>query len=419
MKTLECSLQEAVVGGVLYDPSWLNEVLQLGDNADLFTEPESVSVWRVIMELHSEGFAPDAVLVNERIKRDKVSVPAATLSRMLLGSAPTSMSLADYVRDLMAQANARKRESLWADGSQARKAENAEGEQETAEMIGRTFAQPEPVQTIQGAAAEFAAEIERGVVPDLGIPTGLIDIDRSLGTLQPAELVLVAARTSVGKSSFVRQVGMRAAFDGRPVVFVSTEMGAREIAIASARQQTGIPWRKGEELPGPESKAFAEMVRRISVLSTFKLVAPQTLSAMIARFETMMEADFAPRLFVVDYIQQIDSEKEKGETLASAIGRISRALKEFALKHSVVVLAAAQLNREAVKDEEPQPHHLRDSGSLEQDADRVLMMKLETEDEATRFATVRMFQRKHRNGAQGSVRLNFDRWTTRFANYAA
>jgi replicative DNA helicase len=90
-----------------------------------------------------------------------------------------------------------------------------------------------------------------------------------------------------------------------------------------------------------------------------------------------------------------------------------------ALKHKVVVLAAAQLNREAVKDEEPQLHHLRDSGSLEQDADRVLMMKLEKEDDAERYAVVKIFQRKHRNGAQGMVRINFDRWTTRCANYAA
>jgi replicative DNA helicase len=257
-------------------------------------------------------------------------------------------------------------------------------------------------------------------VPDYGIATGLIDIDRGLGTLQPGELIVVAARPGCGKSSILRQIGCRTAIDGRKVALVSTEMGAKEIVRAAARQLSNVAWRRGESLPKAEAETFMESVRKISVLSTLRLTEERRLAPMLAKWRALMGEEFPPQMFIVDYLQQLDSEMKKGETLATAVGRISSALKGFAKDHRVVVLAAAQLNRESAKDGDPQLHHLRDSGSIEQDADRVLMLKLDDSTPATmRNCVVQVFQRKNRNGPVGDCKLTFDRWTTRFSNYAA
>ena len=413
-------IEEAVIGTILLYPWAFNQCRQAQVSADWFPNDACRAVWKQCVSLHEEGKLPDAVLIGERLKRLglQVEVPPLILSRMISSSASSALSFGDYLRELGDALNARKREALWVDGRNARKAESPEREQEAVTELARTFIAPKPEQTIQEAAAAFDRELEQGVVPDLGLSTGFCDIDRSLGTLQPGELVIVAGRPGGGKSSLVRQIAGKTALEGRETAMVSTEMGAREIAIAAARQVSGIPWKLGAEMPKDMLAAFRESVKKISTLATLKLIPIRRLSPMMARFHAMMEWDDPPKLFVIDYIQQIDSEKGKGETLSMAIGKVSSALKAFALDYQVSVIATAQLNRDSVKDSEPQLVHLRDSGSLEQDADRVLMLRFTNEDDnESRYATVTVYQKKNRNGALGQARLTFDRWTTRFANH--
>ena len=127
----------------------------------------------------------------------------------------------------------------------------------------------------------------------------------------------------------------------------------------------------------------------------------------------------SPDLYVFDYVQQLDpGDGPSGENMATRIGRITGRLKELAMETKTPVLAAAQLNRESAKEGEPQLHHLRDSGAIEQDADRVVMMQMSSvtpPDQPT--AELNVFQRKNRNGPIGDITLAFDRRTTRFANH--
>ena len=416
----EWSVEDCVVGSCMGVPEWYNLALQEGVEADWFSDSKCRALWNLFAELRGAGLSTDIVVVHDRLKGQPASEirDLAFLGGMMGAQAPTRLSFCEYILVLRNKWLASERGKLWQRGKDARAANDVDSEQTAADGISRTFIPPNEPESLQSAAAAFAGELDRGTLPDFGLPTGLLDADRDLGTLQPGELVIVAARTGVGKSSFVRQVGAKVALDGRGVVMVSTEMGAREIAIAAARQQSGIPWNPKVTLPKPMADEFGAMVRKISVLSTFKLVEQKALSTMMARFSVLMETEFPPQLFVVDYIQQIDAAQQKGETLSSAIGRVSTALKAFALRHKVVVLAAAQLNRDSIKEGEPQLIHLRDSGSLEQDADRVLMMKLADDgDTASRYATVNLYQKKNRNGGEGLVKLTFDRWTTRFANH--
>ena len=331
---------------------------------------------------------------------------------------PTALSFTEGLRHLLNAHNKRVREALWAEGKLASNKRDAEAERVLGEKIAETFKSLNPPQSLQSAAAEFASELERGAAPDLGLATGLIDIDRTLGKLQPGELIVVAARPGCGKSSLIRQICAQIAFDGQLCVLVSTEMGAKEIALSAARQISRVPWAKDRPVPNDQLETFRNAVKRISTLATFRLIEARQLAGLISKWTAMTQEEFPPVLYCVDYLQQLDAGMRKGETLAASVGRISGELKAFARDHKSVVLAAAQLNRESAKEGDPQLYHLRDSGAIEQDADRVIMLKLaDNEPVDGRFCTVHVFQRKNRNGPLGDCRLTFDRWTQRFANY--
>jgi replicative DNA helicase len=417
------NIEEAVIGWILeFSPDALAQALGAGCRAEWFGDEKCRALWSIIEEAAPKYPSVSAVVLANEIAAKGMTerITLVDLSRILAAAVPTSMSFRDALRWLAADYARKVRSGLWMEGSEAAKKADSEHEEATSDRIAETFADMLPPETLQQAASELAGELGRGEPADYGIPTGLVDIDRGMGSLQPGELIVVAARPGCGKSSILRQIACRTAIDGRKVAVVSTEMGAKEIVRAAARQLSGVAWRRGESLPAAERAEYLEALRRISVLSTLRLTEDRRLSTMLAKWRALMGEEFPPQLFVVDYLQQLDSDMRKGETLAAAVGRISSALKGFAKDNRVVVLAAAQLNRESAKDSDPQLHHLRDSGAIEQDADRVLMMRLdESQPAEMRRCTVDVFQRKNRNGPVGQCRLTFDRWTTRFANYAA
>ena len=186
----------------------------------------------------------------------------------------------------------------------------------------------------------------------------------------------------------------------------------------AAKQVSGLPWGKDYRLAPEQDEHFRATVRRLSTMSTFRLLEVRQLGKLVAMWRALMGEETPPSMFCVDYLQQLDAGLRKGETLAAAVGRISGELNAFAKEFRVVVLAAAQLNRETARDGDPQLYHLRDSGAIEQDADRVLMLKMDPNASAdSGQVLIEMFQRKNRNGALGSVKLTFDRPTTRFRNH--
>jgi replicative DNA helicase len=414
------SAQEGVLGWImLFSPDAAAHALSRGITEEWFTQPKALAVFRAIKQLLDEKLVPHTHLVAGKLAQASSDVECRDLARMLDSAYPTSLSFGSGLSFLAHQHAERTRSGLWASGREARNLGDADSEREVVDLIAESFVNENPPETLQSAAAAFAESLRDGTVADYGIPTGLLDIDRTLGTLQPGELIVVAARPGCGKSSLLRQIAVDTAMDGRGVRMVSTEMGPQEIIRAATKQLTGVPWAKDRQLTAEQLTSFRSGVIKLSTQSNLRLVEDRNLTTLMAKWRSSMVEEYPPHLFVVDYLQQLDAGMRKGETLAAAVGRISGELKSFAREFKVVVMAAAQLNRESAKDGDPQLHHLRDSGSIEQDADRVIMLKLaENDNPELRLATVEVFQRKHRNGPIGSCRLMFDRWTTRFSNHA-
>lgn len=256
-------------------------------------------------------------------------------------------------------------------------------------------------------------------------------MDAVFGQMRMGQVVVVAARTSIGKSSFARQIAYHAAFSGNQVVFVSIEVGARSLALNLAQTISGIAARDLAPISNARDVAdFRAALARVNV-PAFDIVASSaaSLAGIQARAEVLRAKGRPPRLVVVDYLQLLaDCAPSKGENRASSIGRVSRALKAFAMAQNCVVLLLSQLNRDSEKEgREPALHDLRESGDIEQDADKVILLHRPADNPITGIPQpgtslpsevpsfhINAIQAKGRDDGTGVVELNFKRAITRF-----
>ncbi|MBI3932397.1 MAG: AAA family ATPase [Acidobacteria bacterium] len=249
-----------------------------------------------------------------------------------------------------------------------------------------------------------------------GFKTGIADLDRRIGQLLPGQVVLVAARTGLGKSTLLANLGDAIAAQGGTVLLISAEMSAREInrrrVLAEARvradrfEPNGVtPLRRERDAIA----AAAETLKERRFIVEASAPAPLELRCK-ARF---VKAAIGLDCLMVDYLQLLPpGPGRRGETREAEVARVSRALKRLAQDLEVVVIAAAQLSRapEQRKDGRPRLSDLRESGSQEQDADVVLL--LHQEDETS--STAEVIVGKHRNRGRGSVKVRFEGTYHRF-----
>lgn len=230
-------------------------------------------------------------------------------------------------------------------------------------------------QAMLGSEAARAAR-ERGAVPeDLGLPTGLWPLDVATGGLTPGDLWVLAARTSQGKTSFALQV---AEAQTVPVHFASAEVPAARLgrkALASAAV-VPVPRVRQGSVTDDEARRLRDAVSRLA--KTQVVVDDRSRTVEDLRISVMRTARRygSVGLVVVDYLQLMepDGSRTRGVTRQERVGAVSRGLKLLALDMHVPVLALAQLSRGAEDSQEPELRHLRESGSIEQDADVVVFL---------------------------------------------
>jgi replicative DNA helicase len=249
-----------------------------------------------------------------------------------------------------------------------------------------------------------------------GLPTGFPDLDKLTGGLNDGELTILAARTSVGKTSLALQVARAAAVEHKaPTLFVSLEMSEAELTqrvlcgaagVDGQRLRNGCPSREDVE-------RLAACGARVQGAPLFiDDTASQRMVRVAATARRRRRQD-GLRLLVVDYLQLVEPDDRRAPR-HEQVSAVSRRLKALAKELSVPVLALAQLNRQAEESDRPRLHHLRESGGLEQDADTVLLMH-RPDDGAP---VVEVDVAKNRGGPTGGLKLIFERQFTRFTNYA-
>ncbi|HEV2127243.1 MAG TPA: replicative DNA helicase [Thermomicrobiales bacterium] len=275
------------------------------------------------------------------------------------------------------------------------------------EVIDRFFDQLEFLQTNRGEL--------------VGVPTAFTDLDRLTGGLQRSDLVILAARPSMGKTAFSLGMAYGAAVKhGRTVGIFSLEMSAEQLVQRLISTETGIDSHR-IRLGNISDREWEEISRAFGRLSEARIFIDDSANAGIMDVRSKarrLQAEQGLDLVIVDYLQLMSGRRT--ENRVQEISEISRGLKGLARELNVPVVALSQLSRavESRSDHRPMLSDLRESGSIEQDADIVMFIYREEkyDEHSDKKGIAEIVVAKHRNGPVASVNLRFFESTARFAD---
>ena len=261
-----------------------------------------------------------------------------------------------------------------------------------------------------------------------GVPTGFYDLDRMTSGLQPGDMVVLAARPSMGKTAFAINIAEHVALnEGLPVAVFSMEMGAAQLAVRIVGSigridQGHLRTGKLTDEEWPRLTEAIEKLRNISL--HIDETAGLTASELRANARRLARQCGKLGLIVVDYLQLMSGSSGDNENRATELGEISRGMKMLAKELGCPLIALSQLNRsvEQRPDKRPMMSDLRESGAIEQDADIIMFIYRDeyyTKDACKEPGVAEIIIAKQRNGPTGTVKLAFLNRLTRFENLAA
>lgn len=276
------------------------------------------------------------------------------------------------------------------------------------------------------AALQLTEHMDNVKGKTIGLQTGIDLIDRINGGFRGGQLIILAARPAVGKSAFMGGLAKTFASTGTTTGIVSLEMPARDIFARIVSTDSGVGYREIDrnELEENQRDLVTRSINNMATLPIhFSDTAKTNIYDIRAKAEMLKQKHGIKALFV-DYLQLVDETTGKGRNRENAIGEISRGLKMLAMNMDIPVIALSQLNREseARPDKKPRKSDLRESGSLEQDADIVMLLHrdyaagiLNNETgESTEYEADLLIE-KWRNGSPLKVKLHFEPTTMTFS----
>ncbi len=421
-KSLELDAERALIGAALLAPEALHAIGGAVEPGD-FTDKRHQVVWAAVHELSLAGESVDIVTVVARIGQRGVR----GYLEGLINDVPSASSLNTYAKIVVEASSRRSLRDKAQETAQALggpkpslpKAMNelqAEILRQSARIVGR------PSTAIADLANEAQQRIDamQGGQEFVGLPTGWRDLDNILGGMHDSDLIIVAARPAMGKTSFGLNIIDHAIRLDKVALMFSLEMSAEQIIHRLLAISSGIDAWKIRQ--GRLNEADLASVRvALGKLAETKLEIDDQPSLDINQLRARVQQQHAKQsldLVVVDYIQLMGGTTASRESRNREVSEISRGLKIIAKELGKPVVALSQLNRDSARREDRRPHlvDLRDSGSIEQDADVVMMLHREDyyrPEEATP-GRVEVLIRKHRNGATGAIDLHFDRELQRY-----
>jgi replicative DNA helicase len=426
--------EQSVLGGMLLSKDAIADVAEVIRGAD-FYRPAHEMVYEAIVDLYARGEPADAVTVAAELsKRGELGrVGGAPYLHTLISSVPTAANAAYYARIVrersvlrrLVDAGTRIAQLGYAtDGGDVDELVNAAQAEVYAVTERRASEDYLPLRDVINATMEeidAASSRGEGLV---GVPTGFADLDRLTNGLHPGQMVIVAARPAIGKSTLGLDICRAAAIKHQhTAVIFSLEMSRTEITMRLLSAESGVllqNMRKGM-MRDEDWTRLASTMGKVSAAPLFIDDSPNMSLMEIRAKCRRLKQRHDLRLVVVDYLQLMSSGK-RVESRQQEVSEFSRALKLLAKELEVPVIAISQLNRgpEQRTDKKPQMSDLRESGSLEQDADMVILLHREDayEKESPRAGEADLIVAKHRNGPTDTVTVAFQGHYARFVDMA-
>jgi replicative DNA helicase len=428
--------ERSVLGAIMLDNGLLNQAIELLKTDDFYLSSHRL-VFQQMLGLSEKSKAVDFITLTDELRKagQLESIGGAAFISSLIDGVPRLANLEYYARIVQERATLRnliKRSH---------------------EIINSCYDQPEDVDTILDSAERAIFELAQtkvrsGFVPlneiakrtlkkieiaskrknmVTGIPTGFTRFDELTSGLQPSDLVVVAARPSMGKTAFSLNIATHAALiAGKSVGMFSLEMSSDQLLLRMICSEAEIDAHKLRT--GYLSKdEWSRIPRTLGELSQAKMFIDDTAGISLLEMRAKcrrLKAEHGLDMVVLDYLQLMSGGKTRFENRQQEISSISRGLKGLAKELDVPVVALSQLSRAPelrTGDHRPQLSDLRESGSIEQDADLVAFIfreELYKKDDLEKEGLAEVIIGKQRNGPIGSVQLAFRKQFTRFDNLA-
>ena len=423
--------EQAVLGAMMLSGEAIAQVADIGLKADDFYRSGHRAVYEALNDLYARGQPVDVVTTKEELLRrgSLESVGGALYLQHLVENVATPASASHYGR--IVGDHALLRRLITAAGEILNSAyevpEDPEGFADEAE--GRIYAvsrrhERDQVVPLRALVHQSMEDLERihertGLV---GLSTGFRDLDELLQGLQRANLIVVAARPGIGKSSLVTNIARNVAVAGGTVALFSLEMSRVEIGMRLLCSEARVQWHK-VRAGMVAADDWGRIVEAAEILDPAPLFIVDTGNVTIVDIRAKarrMKSQHNLDLIIVDYLQLMSSH-QRVDNRQQEVAEISRSLKLLAKELDVPIIAVSQLNRDPERrtDKKPQLADLRESGAIEQDSDVVMFIHrdpLSEEDQARNAAEVIIA--KHRNGPVGKITLTWLEHLTLFTNYA-
>ncbi len=425
--------EESVVGSILINPEAYFDVAQFITAEDFYIHRHKW-IWEAFVRLQEQRTPIDFLTVSEELEKagqlSEIGGPAYLTT--LLNNVPTSLHAEAYGH--IVEETAIRRRMIQAANKIAKVAyqedlsiETAIDEAEKAVFSvseNRLTSDLQPIQFVLSEYYDRIGEIAGRDDEIFGVPTQFIDLDRLLGGMQPSDLLIIAGRPGQGKTSFLLSAAKNAAqIHKKHVAIFSMEMSNEQLVQRLIAQETGIDSQRLRmgKLEEDEWPLFAQAIEVLGDTKMFlddtPAITPTQMRAKCRRLHLEHRLD----LIVVDYLQLMASDQRTNNRVQE-VSYISRNLKVLARELNVPVLAAAQLSRavEQRADKRPVLSDLRESGSLEQDADIVMFIYRhdQYDPDTVKKNVAEIIVAKHRNGPVGSIELVFREQLAKFENAA-
>ena len=424
--------EQSVIGSMLMDREAIVTAAGILHGEDFYGKQYGI-VFEAMVELNDEGRPVDLVTLQDRLKEKDVPPEVSSLEfvRDLIPAVPTSANVRYYAEIVAEKATLRKliriNEEI-ANTCYAGK-ENLEQiledtEKKVFDLIQkRNSSDFVPIrEVVMNAMTKIEiASRNKGVVT--GIPTGFIDLDYRTAGMQPSDLILVAARPSMGKTAFVLNIAEYVAFkQNQAVAIFSLEMSKEQLVnrLFSLESKVDSQHIRTGNLSDSE---WEKLIESASVIGKSSLIIDDTPGISISELRSKcrkykLEHDL--KLVIIDYLQLMSGGSSRNDSRQQEISDISRSLKALARELSVPVIALSQLSRavEQRPDHRPMLSDLRESGAIEQDAD--VVMFIYRDDYYNKDTDIKgvaeIIIAKQRNGPIGTVNLAWLPDYTKFAN---
>jgi replicative DNA helicase len=429
----DLAAEQCVLGGMLMSKDAISDVMEVIRPADHY-RPAHQLVHEAILELYGRGEPADPVTVSDLLaKRGELArVGGAAYMHTLIASVPTAANAGYYARIVRERAILRRLVEVGTrivqlgyagDGDADELVDRAQAEiyGVTERRVSEDFL---PLSEIMpGALDEIEAIGTRGGVMT-GVPTGFADLDTLTNGLHPGQMVVIAARPAIGKSTLALDLARAAAIKHRlATVMFSLEMSRNEITMRLLSAEARVPLQAmrtgqlGEDDWTRLARRMSEVVDAPLFIDDSPNMSMMEIRAKCRRLKQRHDL----RMVIVDYLQLMTSPR-RVENRQQEVSEMSRSLKLLAKEVDVPVVAISQLNRgpEQRNDKRPLLSDLRESGSIEQDSDVVILLHREDayERESPRAGEADMIIAKHRNGPTTTVTVAFQGHYSRFVDMA-